>query len=175
MRPFEFTIRDAGDVLQRTLLVKWQPLCRYFRKFVEESRAMQVVNAYYPDGSQIASFFGGPEEGPFVMVNLLKFKDKATYADGSEPELSGREAYARYGEAVSKLVEARGGKIRYSGAVTGILLGEVEELWDAVALAEYPSLKAFQEMAMSPEYQQIEKHRAAGLAGQLNIRTRPDF
>jgi hypothetical protein len=30
-------------------------------------------------------------------------------------------------------------------------------------------------MAMSPEYQQIAVHRAAGLAGQLNIETTPQF
>jgi len=109
------------------------------------------------------------EDGSFVMVNLLKFREKAQYADGSDAHLSGKEAYARYGEAVSKLVEGLGGRIRYSGAVTGLLLGEVEELWDAVALAEYPSLAAFQAMAMSPEMHAIEHHRKAGLAGQLLI------
>jgi uncharacterized protein (DUF1330 family) len=57
--------------------------------------------------------------------------------------------------------------------VTGLLLGEVEELWDMAALAEYPSLAAFRAMATSPEYQAIEHHRRAGLAGQLNIRTKP--
>jgi hypothetical protein len=61
----------------------------------------------------------------------------------------------------------------YSGAVTGLLLGEVEDLWDAVGLVEYPSLAAFQAMIGSPEMQAVEHHRAAGLAGQLNIRTRP--
>jgi uncharacterized protein (DUF1330 family) len=74
---------------------------------------------------------------------------------------------------VSKLVEALGGCIRYSGAVTGLLLGEVEELWDVVALVQYPSLEAFRAMAVSPQMQAIEHHRKAGLAGQLNIRTRP--
>jgi len=134
---------------------------------------MKVVNSVFPGPEQIAEFFGAPEDGPFVMVNLLKFKDRAEYPDGSDAHLTGREAYARYGEAVSKLVAGLGGKIRYSGAVTGLLLGEVEELWDAVALAEYPSLAAFQAMAMSPEMHAIEHHRKAGLAGQLNIRTRP--
>ncbi|MFN3583825.1 DUF1330 domain-containing protein [Phenylobacterium sp.] len=134
---------------------------------------MNVVNSVFPGPDQIAAFFGAPEDGPFVMVNLLKFKDRAEYPDGSDAHLTGREAYARYGEAVSKLVEGLGGRIRYSGAVTGLLLGEVEELWDAVALAEYPSLAAFQAMAMSPEMHAIEHHRKAGLAGQLNIRTRP--
>lgn len=134
---------------------------------------MKVENAVFPGPEQIASFFGAPEDGPFVMVNLLKFKPRAEYEDGSDAHLTGAEAYGRYGEAVRVLVENLGGKIRYSGRVTGLLLGEVEDLWDAVALAEYPSLAAFQAMAMSPEMHAIEHHRKAGLAGQLNIRTKP--
>lgn len=134
---------------------------------------MKVVNAVTPPPQQAMAFFGGPEDGPFVMVNLLKFKPRAEYADGSDSHLTGAEAYARYGEAVRKLVEGLGGRVRFSGEVTGLLLGEVEELWDMVALAEYPSLAAFRAMAVSPEMQAIEHHRKAGLAGQLNIRTRP--
>lgn len=133
---------------------------------------MNVVNAVLPPMQQAMEFFGAPEEGPFVMVNLLKFKPKAEYADGSDAHLSGREAYARYGEEVARLVEGLGGKIRYSGEVTGLMIGEVEDLWDMVALAEYPSLAAFREMAMSPAMHAIEHHRVAGLAGQLNIKTK---
>jgi uncharacterized protein (DUF1330 family) len=134
---------------------------------------MRVVNEVMPDLQRAMAFFGDAEDGAFVMVNLLQFKSRADYADGTDSHLTGAEAYARYGEEVRKLVEGLGGRIRYSGAVTGLLLGEVEELWDAVALAEYPSLAAFREMAMSPAMQAIEHHRKAGLAGQLNIRTRP--
>jgi len=133
---------------------------------------MDVKNAVYPGPAQIQAFFGQPEDGPFVMVNLLKFKPKAEYADGSNAHLTGAEAYAIYGDGVSKLVESIGGKIRFSGRVTDLMIGEVEELWDMVALAEYPSLKAFQEMATSPGMHAIEHHRTAGLAGQLNIRTK---
>ena len=136
---------------------------------------MQVANAVYPEGSQAADFFSAAEQGPFVMVNLLKFKEKAEYADGSDKDLSGREAYERYGAGVARLISALGGRIRYSGRVTGLMIGQVEDLWDAVALAEYPSLQAFQAMALSPEYHAIEHHRLAGLAGQLNIRTLPAF
>jgi uncharacterized protein (DUF1330 family) len=134
---------------------------------------MKVENAVMPSPEQAMGFFGAPEDGPFVMVNLLKFKDHAEYADGSDAHLSGAEAYARYGEEVRKLVEGLGGKVRYQGRVSGLLLGDVEELWDVVALAEYPSLAAFREMAMSPAMHAIEHHRKAGLAGQLNIRTKP--
>ena len=134
---------------------------------------MNVENAIMPPIEQAIEFFGAPEDGPFVMVNLLRFKPSAEYEDGADSHLTGAEAYARYGVEVSKLVEGLGGRIRYSGRVTGLLLGEVEDLWDAVALAEYPSIEAFRTMAISPEMHAIEHHRMAGLAGQLNIRTRP--
>jgi uncharacterized protein (DUF1330 family) len=136
---------------------------------------MEVVNEVVPSPARAMEFFSGVEDGPFVMVNLLKFKQFAEYPDGSDARLSGKEAYARYGVEVRKLVEGLGGRVRFSGAVTGLLLGEVAELWDAVALAEYPSLAAFRAMAMSPEMRAIEHHRLAGLAGQLNIRTKPEF
>lgn len=132
---------------------------------------MRVENAVFPGKEQITSFFGGPENGPFVMVNLLKFKETAEYADGSDADLSGARAYARYGKAIQACLAAVDGKQIYAGPVTGLMIGEVEELWDMVALVEYPSLAAMQKMMSSPEYRAIEVHRKAGLAGQLNIRT----
>jgi len=131
---------------------------------------MNVVNAVMPTMEQISATFHAPEEGPFVMVNLLKFRDVADYPDGEQ--VSGRDAYMRYGEKVRLLVESLGGRMIFSGAVTGLMLGEVEELWDAVALMEYPSRAAFWKMTQMPEFHEIEGHRKAGLAGQLNIETR---
>jgi uncharacterized protein (DUF1330 family) len=133
---------------------------------------MIVSNAHHPRPDQVMAFFGADDGQPMCMVNLLKFRDKATYADGSEPDLSGREAYARYAAGVAACLAAVGGTVRFSGTVTGLLLGEIEELWDMVAIAEYPSRKAMLAMVQSPEYQAITKHREAGLAGQLNICTR---
>lgn len=134
---------------------------------------MKVVNQVNPSPEQMQEFFGDEEDGPFIMVNLLKFKDKAEYVDGRQTELSGTEAYALYGAAVAKCLAEVGAKPRYSGPVTGLMLGEVEENWDMVALAEYPSLEAMRTMIMSPEYQEISVHRTAGLSGQLNIKTKP--
>ncbi|NND67196.1 MAG: DUF1330 domain-containing protein [Halioglobus sp.] len=105
------------------------------------------------------------------MVNLLKYKEKAEYPDGRDSELSGREAYARYAAGVIDCLAAVGGSIVFSGNVRRLVLGQVEDLWDDVAIAMYPSRKAMLEMTMSPEYQAIAGHRAAGLEGQLNIET----
>jgi uncharacterized protein (DUF1330 family) len=134
---------------------------------------MIVTNEIFPSAERAQAFFSAPEDGPFCMVNLLKFKEKATYPDGSDADLSGRDAYLRYGVAVMACLEKVGGRAHFSAFVDGLLLGEVEDLWDMVAIAEYPSRAAMMAMVQSPDYQAIEVHRLAGLAGQLNIRTKP--
>ena len=133
---------------------------------------MEVTNAVNASDDQIAEFFDTPEDGPFVMVNLLKFKPKAEYADGSDPGISGAEAYGRYAAAVTRIIEGLGGRIVYGGVTTSLMLGQVDELWDSVGLVEYPSMAAFRAIVSSPEYAAISHHRTAGLAGQLNIRTK---
>jgi len=133
---------------------------------------MNITNQIHPSPEQAKTFFGGADDGPMCMVNLLKFKDKASYADGSEPTLSGRDAYLRYGAAVQACIAAVGGKSRFSGLVSDLMIGEADELWDMVAIVEYPSRAAMLQMLQSPEYQAISIHRDAGLAGQLNIRTK---
>ncbi|MEQ9519404.1 MAG: DUF1330 domain-containing protein [Parvibaculum sp.] len=133
---------------------------------------MKIENALGPNKDQITEWMSGSVEGPIVMVNLLKFHDKARYEDGRDPDLSGAQAYARYGVEVAKLVMGLGGKMIYGGAVTMTLIGEVPDGWDMIALVEYPSRKAMMEMTMSPKYAEIAIHRDAGLAGQLNIETK---
>ena len=64
-----------------------------------------------------------------------------------------------------------GGSIIFSGKVSRLLIGEAEELWDMVAIAEYPNKKAMLKMISDKDYRESEKHRAAGLEGQLNIET----
>ena len=133
---------------------------------------MKVKNAVIPNEEQMAGFLEGDTETPIKMVNLLKFKDKADYKDGRQTSLSGKEAYQIYTDEVQGHLEKVGGKSIFLGEVERLMLGEVEELWDWVAIAEYPSRKAMLEMVMDSEYQKSEEHRSAGLAGQLNIETK---
>ena len=132
---------------------------------------MEVVNKVYPDEQQIKGFLEPGAEGPICMVNLIKFKAKAEYEDGRKTDLSGRDAYALYAQAVKTLLEGNGGCIGFEGEVRRLMLGEVEELWDVVALAVWPSRQVMFELMQSPEMQEISVHRSAGLAGQLNIET----
>ena len=132
---------------------------------------MKVKNKFTPNEEQINGFLKNPEIGPISMVNLLKFKDKALYEDGRDTSLTGEEAYGLYAAEVVNLVEKYGGEFLFAGKVNRLMLGEVEEMWDSVAIAKYPNRKAMFEMTMDPEYQKIHIHRDAGLEGQLNIET----
>jgi uncharacterized protein (DUF1330 family) len=131
---------------------------------------MKVENAVMPTPEQMRGTFMAPEDGPFVMVNLIKFRDRAAYASGED--VSGREAYMRYAKRMRVLCEANQARMIFSSQVVRLLLGEVEDLWDMVGLVEYPSRETFLRIAQSPEYREIEEHRIAGLAGQLNLETR---
>ncbi len=133
---------------------------------------MKVENKVIPSEEQMKGFVEGDIDSPISMLNLLKFKDKAEYEDGRTTDLTGREAYQIYALAVAKLVENTGGKVLFGAEVSRLMLGEVEELWDTVAIAQYPSRKKMLEMMMSPEYAEISVHRTAGLKGQLNIETK---
>ena len=133
---------------------------------------MQVINEVSSSPEARDEFFSKLNpDAPLVMVNLIKFKEKAEYPDGRETNLSGAEAYGIYGEAVGKMIEALGGARVHGGMVTDIMLGQVEELWDVVGIVEYPNPAAFRAMLDSDAYQEIHIHREAGLAGQLNIAT----
>ena len=133
---------------------------------------MKVENKVIPSEEQMKGFVEGDIDSPISMLNLLKFKDKAEYEDGRATDLTGREAYQIYALGVAKLVENTGGKVLFGAEVIRLMLGEVEELWDTVAIAQYPSRRKMLEMMMSPEYAEISVHRTAGLKGQLNIETK---
>ena len=99
------------------------------------------------------------DDGPVVMLNLLKFKDVAT--DGG----SGAAAYNKYGGSVTRMVEARGGQVLWSGRVDQILIGEEgANGWDAIALVQYPSRQAFLDMVTDDTYLKSHEHREGGLA-----------
>ena len=132
---------------------------------------MKVENAVIPNAEQIAGFAEPGGDGPIYMVNLLKFKEKAAYDDGRDTDLTGQQAYGLYSVEVAKLILEVGGELKFGARVERLMLGEVEELWDTVAIAMYPSRAAMLQMMQMPNYQEIAVHRAAGLAGQLNIET----
>ncbi|MBD3648739.1 MAG: DUF1330 domain-containing protein [Pseudomonadales bacterium] len=122
-----------------------------------------------PRPDQIKALMEKAPEGELYMLNLLKFKEKAEYADGRKTDLSGAEAYGLYGQAVGEIIERMGGRAVFSGIPNVMVIGDGEPEWDAVAIIAYPNIEAFRNMTASQEYQEAHVHREAGLAHQLLI------
>ncbi len=131
---------------------------------------MDVVNHVYPTQSCVETLLSDDSADRVVMLNLLKFREKAEYGDGRVSELSGREAYHVYGAAMQSIVEHNGGRVLFGGDISSVVIGEVGELWDTCVLVEYPSAAAFATLVTSPEVMEASVHRAAGLEGQLLLR-----
>jgi uncharacterized protein (DUF1330 family) len=131
---------------------------------------VDVENAVYPTHANIEALMADDSGHPVVMLNLLRFRAKAVYADGRPTDLTGRQAYGLYAAPMQKIIDAGGGKVLFGGDIASLVIGDVEDLWDTCLLVEYPSAAAFAAIVTSPEVAEIGVHRAAGLDGQLLIR-----
>jgi len=121
-----------------------------------------------PTAETIEELMKGPADTPVVMVNLLSFKKNA---DGGNEGMTGEESYMKYGGQMKKFVESKGGRFIWSGRVDSMVIGESDADFQVVALVEYPSRKAFLEIATSSHVAEIGQDRTKGLAGQWLIAT----
>lgn len=117
---------------------------------------------------QGARFFGAPDAGEIIMLNLLRFRDRADYSHAPELEpaggSSGRAAYDRYVEEMTPLLEASGGKVLFSGRAGDFLIGPSDERWDYALLVRQASKAAFLAFATDPQAQRATVHRTAAIA-----------
>jgi uncharacterized protein (DUF1330 family) len=125
------------------------------------SAADESIRTIDPKPAQLRRLASTAESEPIVMVNLLRFRDRAAGDDAGE---SGAEAYGRYAAAVAPLLERVGGRLLVAAACEESVIGPDQSEWDLVALVEYPSRAAFLEMVASAEYGEIGILRANALA-----------
>jgi len=126
------------------------------------------MSTIYPSPEQIGELLKGPSDKPVVMVNLLRFKERA---DGPDVGLSGEEAYARYAEQMTAFVASQGGRVIWSGRVDSWVIGRSDEDFHMIAAVEYPSRQEFVRIARDPRVVELGVHRAAGLEMQWLIAT----
>lgn len=110
-----------------------------------------------------------PADTPVVMLNLLRFREQAQYADASVPACSGRKAYAQYSKLIEPILQLAGGKVMWVGKAYGALIAPAGEEWDEVLMVQYPAKQAFLGMIISPAYQAIVHPPHGGSAGRLTL------
>ncbi len=79
--------------------------------------------------AEIAAVAGGDADGPVVMLNLNRYRD--------------REAYMRYGVVAAAVLERVGGRILWHTDARLTVIGDDSDRYDEVIAVWYPSLAAF--------------------------------
>ncbi len=138
---------------------------------------MNSLNAVDPTPAQIKAFLAHEKAGePVFMLNLLKFKKRASYSDretNPDNDVSGEVAYGRYAKAFGALMRKAdiGFETSFAGSLNAMLIGQEADAndWDKIAIAKYPSTATMFECVSSEAYRKIHYHRKAGLEGQLLI------
>ena len=121
-----------------------------------------------PERDQFEAFKILPRDQPILMLNFLRFREKAAYPDGRAA--SGAEAYAAYGRDSGPIFRRVGGEIVWRAQPELMLIGPPDKQWDLIFVARYPSAGAFLEMVTDPDYREAVKHRQAAVADSRLIR-----
>lgn len=167
-----------------TLFLLWQN--RWFSKPLTEAE----VNAYLDkmgenDKKQESSgtdqqasfqaFLRADDGKPFYMVNLMQYRDKAVYPDGSHPEVkTGQQANALYSKAVIKELLKRGSyPVFLSRKLANLFTaGKGTDFFEEVGIVRYRSRRDLLEMATSPTFQAAEPHKWASMEKTVVVPTR---
>ena len=103
------------------------------------------------------------------MINLLAYRERAEYPEGSgRSASSGRAAYQRYGVVAARSVALLGGAIAHIGRLERGL-GDPVGLatsggWDELVIVRYPRPSSLVQLDRMPGYARALAHRNAGLA-----------
>ncbi len=124
-----------------------------------------------PTQETFAAFRAADRPGPIQMLNLVRLRERAAYADGRSA--SGAEAYAAYARETAPVFTRLGGEIVWRGRFELTLIGPAEERWDLCFVAQYPNVAAFVEMLRDPIYREAVKHRQAAVEDSRLIRLEP--
>jgi len=135
----------------------------------EPTRAMRYGQIDADYGMRLATT-PAEDDGPVWMVNLMKYREVAEYADGRDAKISGKEADDEYAPLES--LAAIGAEVVFFGDVETQLLGD-EPKWDRIGVVKYPTRRSFIEMQSRPDFKAKHVHKEAGMQETIVIGTQP--
>jgi len=133
-----------------------------------------------PSRAQFDTFKALDRDEPCEMLNLVRLRDLAQYPEAHPlhgADLSGSDAYARYGTESAPVFARVGGRILWRGGFRAMVIGPAsntsqseDETWDHMFIARYPSAHAFLAMVTDPVYAEAVVHRQAAVATSRLVR-----
>jgi uncharacterized protein (DUF1330 family) len=118
-----------------------------------------------PSDETLAALGNKADDGPFVALNLNRYRRRAQYPAGTpDADVSGREAYLRYGIVAFAAIMETGGRILWAADAAEVVIGCDHDRYDEVVAVWYPSRKAFLGLEKYPGYREaFELHRRASI------------
>ncbi len=101
--------------------------------------------------------FPPDEDGPVLMVNYMKYRERAAYKDGSDGGRSGMEADDEY--APTEVLADIGAVVAFFGDVTDPQVTG----WDRIGIVQYPTRRAFIDMQSRRDFREKHQHKEAGM------------
>ncbi len=124
---------------------------------------MSTPSSPVPYGTPNFEWFAGlrdrTDDGRVMMVNLMRYHERAQYADGSDGGASGKEADDRY--APTDVLADIGARVMLHGDVLDQPHGS--PTWDRIGIVDYPSRWEFLKMQKRPDFSAKHEHKAAGM------------
>jgi hypothetical protein len=109
------------------------------------------------DLSFVASLASYPPDtdGPVLMVNFMKYRERADYGDGDDRGRTGRDADDAY--APLEVLADIGATLCLAGDVVGT------DAWDRIGIVQYPSRREFIAMQSRADFRELHVHKEAGM------------
>lgn len=137
---------------------------------------MTIDRSIDPTADQVRALRDSDWTGPIVMINMLKFREKAAYPDDfyGDANVTGAEAYTRYQHAfVVTVGDTSQARVLYEGPVRQAVIGDAasrEADWDMVLIVRYPAKENFLAMMANEDYRRALVHRYAALERTVLLR-----
>jgi uncharacterized protein (DUF1330 family) len=118
-----------------------------------------------PTPQQLATIAAYRPDGPFVALNLNRYRPRASYPSGTpDADVSGHAAYVRYGMVAVPAIHSVGGRILWVTRGRQVAIGCDHDTFDEVIAVWYPSRAAFLRLEDYPGYREaFELHRRASM------------
>ena len=126
-----------------------------------------MADAHHPEptDAQLAAIAAHRPDGPIVCLNLNRYRARAAYPAGTpDADVSGQEAYLRYGMVAVQAIASVGGRILWATTSSMLAIGCEHDRFDEVVAVWYPSRAAFLAIESFPGYRHaFEVHRRAAI------------
>lgn len=126
----------------------------------------------WSDEAAFEEFLRNDDGRPFIMINLMEYRQTAEYPEGKAPaaDMTGAQADARYGRAVLPQLLLRGSypvarATRYNTIINSV--GETVGEFESFAMVRYRSRRDLIDMLASDAFSQANFHKWASLENTL--------